>query len=451
MPASTDAKLSSRRPRPGTSANEPPAKMPMKSPTLSRRAQWAGGEPIANRLMAQTIANPDLVSLAAGFVDHESLPVGPAREAIEQLLGDPQVARTALQYGTTIGYLPLRETILQRLLEAEGKSAAEIGAAVDQVVVTAGSNQLLYLVADAILDPGDVVLCGSPSYFVILGTWANLGARAVGVPIDDQGPTPDGLDEVLRRFEREGELPRVKALYVASYYDNPTGITVPLARRRALLDVVDRWAEKQHLYVLEDLAYRDLRYYGDDIPSMRSLDARGNTVVAAGTFSKSFSPGLRVGWGLLPQPLVGPVLSGKGNIDFGSPNFNQVLLHRVLSSGLFDDHLETIRAGYRRKIDTTLAAAEEFLGPIGGIHWVRPTGGLYVWLTLPESVDTGLHGPLFGRAVDEGVLYVPGEYCYPPGGGPVPKNRLRLSFGVPSCENIRRGIEALARAIRAIV
>ena len=150
---------------------------------LSRRARWAGGEPIANLLMAQTLANPDLVSLAAGFVDHETLPVDPTRKALDRLWSDPQLSRAALQYGTTIGYPALRDAILQRMLTADRSTATELNLSAEQVVITAGSNQMLYLVCDTLLDPGDLIICAAPSYFVLLGTLANLGVRAVGVRI----------------------------------------------------------------------------------------------------------------------------------------------------------------------------------------------------------------------------------------------------------------------------
>jgi 2-aminoadipate transaminase len=143
-------------------------------------------------------------------------------------------------------------------------------------------------------------------------------------------------------------------------------------------------------------------------------------------------------------------LTQKGNIDFGSPNFNQVLMATVLELGLFDPHIERLRQQYRAKIDALLAAADEFLTPLGGVQWVRPRGGLYLWLRLPEAIDTGLSGSLFSRAVAEGVLYVPGDSCYPEPDG-APRNMLRLSFGSPSCATIRRGVEALGRAIRLVL
>lgn len=418
---------------------------------LSQRAHWAGGQPIANLLMARTLANPELISLAAGFVDHQTLPVEPTGKAIERIWANPPLAKAALQYGTTVGYPPLRQAVLARMLRADGQTAEQVGLSADRVVVTAGSNQLLYLLGDVLLDPGDMVICGAPTYFVFLGTLGNLGARAYGGETDEHGLIPEAIDRALERLDRQGELGRVKAIYVTSYFDNPTGVTVPAGRRQELVEIARRWSRAGKIYLIEDVAYRELRYYGDDIASIRSFDTAGDTVITVGSFSKSYSPGIRVGWGILPPELVGPVLSEKGNVDFGSPNFNQVLMTTVIETGLFDAHLEQLRESYRQKIDALLEAADAFLAPIGGIRWVRPRGGLYVWLCLPEEIDTGLDGPLFDRAVQEGVLYVPGDYCYPREGRPAPSNLLRLSFGIQSCESIRVGVEALGRAIRQVI
>jgi len=418
---------------------------------LSRRAQWAGGETIASALMARTLGQPELVSLAAGFVDHESLPVDSVRQALETVWADPDCARASLQYGTTAGYPPLREAILDRTLAADREIPRDTPPSLDQVVITAGSNQLLYLVSDALLDPGDVVLCGAPSYFVYLGTLMNLGARAVGVEVDKFGMIPEAIEQQFEQLQHAGELSRVKAIYLTTYFDNPTGITVSGRRRGQILEVAKRWSRCNRIYILEDIAYRELRYYGHEVPSLLAFDSEGDTVIQAGTFSKSFSPGVRVGWGILPPALVEPVLAAKGNFDFGSPNFNQVLMAGILQQGLFQDHVKRLRAAYRKKLDAMLAACDEFLGTIDGIEWVRPAGGLYLWLCLPDRLDTGLDGPLFGQAVAEGVLYVPGMYCFPALKHGIPRHMLRLSFGIPSCENIRRGIAALARAVKHVM
>jgi 2-aminoadipate transaminase len=202
------------------------------------------------------------------------------------------------------------------------------------------------------------------------------------------------------------------------------------------------------IYVIDDAAYRELRYAGDELPSLRAFDQDGNTVIVAETFSKSFSPGVRVGWGILPPALVDPVCSLKSNIDFGSPNLNQHLMSKVLELGLFEPHVVQLRANYRKKLQAMLRAMEEFLSDIPGARWHPPSGGLYVWLELPDGMDAGPGGVLMQHAIDEGVLYVPGEYCYPAEGVASRRDRIRLSFGVQDVDSIRRGIEALSRAIR---
>jgi 2-aminoadipate transaminase len=305
-------------------------------------------------------------------------------------------------------------------------------------------------VGDVLFDPGDLVICGAPSYYVYLGGLANLGVRAVGVATDQYGIVPEAIEEELNRRKAAGELGRVKAIYVTTYYDNPSAVTLSIERRAALVELAHRWSHEQKIYVIEDAAYRELRYSGKDAPSLRAFDPTGETVIHAGTFSKSFSPGVRVGWGILPSALLPPVLAEKGNIDFGSPHFSQVLMTAIMQSGGFERHVEQLRSAYGQKIETILQAADTFLGPIGGIEWVHPDGGLYVWLRLPEEIDAGLTGPLFDLAVAEGVLYVPGEYCYPAEGRPRLRNRLRLSFGAVSNEAIVRGVQALARAIRQV-
>lgn len=409
----------------------------------SQRARWAAGQPIS-RLMSRALENPELISLAAGFVDTSTLPTAAVQQAVEAVFRDGSAARAALQYGTTPGHPGLRGLLADDAAVADGVAHRPDP---DQIVVTAGSNQLLHLVSESLLDPGDVVLCASPTYFVYLGLLAGLGAEAVGVASDEAGMIPEALEETLQQLDGAGRLPQVKAVYLVPYFDNPGGVTMPLARRAAVVALAKRWSRHQRIQVIADEAYRPLRYGGADVPSTRVVDEEGDTVVLAGTFSKSFSPGIRVGWGILPRHLVGPVCDQKGNVDFGSPNFNQQLMAQVLALGLLEPHLARVRQTYREKLTATLAALEEQLGSRPGVAWLRPAGGLYVWLRLPATLPTGLHTPLFDAALREGVLYVPGEYCYPPAGEPVCRHALRLSFGVPSADQIRLGIAKLARAV----
>jgi len=416
---------------------------------LSQRAAWAAGQPIS-ALLAQALARPELISLAAGFVDQQTLPAEPTQAAFDAIFSDPDRARVALQYGTTAGHPPLREAIRDRMQRADRALGHSTEISIDQIVVTAGSNQLLQLVSETLFDPGDIVLCSAPSYFVYLGTLANLGVRTIGVAMDRDGLIPDAVESQLAHLESTGELPRLKAIYCTSYYDNPSGVSLSLERRGQLVEIARRWSHCGRIHVIEDAAYRELRYASDDLPSLKAFDPEGDTVIVAGTFSKSFSPGVRVGWGVLPSDLIGPVLEQKGNFDFGSPNLAQHLMHTVIDLGLYQQHIELLRDGYLAKLAAMLEAADATLRPLPGVDWIVPTGGLYVWLTLPESIDTGPAGPLFERAEDAGVLYVPGEYCFPRE-GPRPSNTIRLSFGVQGVDAIDRGMRALAQAIGEVV
>lgn len=409
----------------------------------SRRASIAGRQPISE-LMAKALENPHLISLAAGFVDQETLPVAAVREIAANLFANASCAKATLQYGTNAGSPELREQLLARTGEWNRP-------AIEQVVVTAGSNALLHLVAESLLDPGDVVLCAAPTYLVFLGTVANVDARAYSIATDEFGMIPSSLEETLEQFQQRGELSRVKAIYLVPYFDNPSGITMPGDRVAEIVEIAKRWSRESKIHVIADEAYRELRYSREDVTSAIAADPEHDTVIVAGTFSKSFSPGLRVGWGVLPEHLVAPVLSQKANIDFGSPNLNQQIAAKVLAGDYLEEQVTQLRENYDRKLTTMLAAADEFLGPIDGVSWTRPTGGLYVWAKMPSGVDAGPAGELFDCAISEGMLYVPGQYCYAAEGQPVECHTMRLSFGVQSCDGIRNGIHALATAVKKVM
>ena len=411
--------------------------------SFSTRATRSESPPISH-LIARALDNPNLVSLAAGFVDAETLPNEFVQTAFAAL-AECQVSRDSLlQYGSTIGHQPLRELIRERLLE-DDQFAVDID--VKQVVLTAGSNQLLHLVSECLLDEGDIVLCSAPTYFVYLGQLKNFGARAIGVTVDDQGMRPDALHDQLERLSHAGLRSRVKILYLVTFCDNPRGVTMPASRRRDLMQVLQEAGYLASIRIIDDAAYRALDLSTPPVPqSLLAHDPTHAHTIVAGTFSKSFSPGIRVGWGILPKDLVDPVLNLKGSIDFGSPSLNQHLMHRVLQLGCFDDQVQRLRDTYQSKLAATLAAVKASLGKIPGIRWVKPDGGLYVWVELPPDIDTGPDGPLLTKAIDRGVLYVPGEYCFADE-GPRQTNAMRLSFGIPSIDQIEHGVHALAQAI----
>jgi 2-aminoadipate transaminase len=433
-----------------TARAAPPAANPP-ALALSRRWHFAREQAISF-LMQQGVENPQVISLAAGLVDYASLPVAETRSAMQQLLADDAAARQALQYGTTPGPESVRRTVLRHFCDLEGQPAEDLGIDASQVVLTTGSQQLLSIVCEILLDPGDICLVAGPTYFVFVGNLNGVGAEAVSIPADEHGLRPDDLEAALTRLEGEGRLPRVKLIYVVSYYDNPRGVSLSSERRRQIVDIARRWSRQQRIFVLEDAAYRELRYDGPVHDSIWSCDTDAESVIYTQTFSKSFSPGIRVGFGIVPRDLIRPICDRKGNEDFGSSNLNQHLIARVLRGGQYAAHVEQVCAAYRIKRDAMLAAAADHFASIPGVTWIEPHGGLYVWMSLPEHIETGFQSPLFERSVrTEGVMYVPGEICYGGQAAGRPGHQMRLSFGVQSPDGIREGMARLSRAVRAAV
>lgn len=268
-----------------------------------------------------------------------------------------------------------------------------------------------------------------------------------------RGVVPEALERVLEELEAAGELGRVKLMYVCSYHQNPTGLTLSEARRPRVLEILRRFSRRQRILLIEDAAYRELSYEGRVPASIRSFDAEGRFVAYVGTFSKPFAPGLKSGYGLLPSDLAEKVVLQKGHHDFGSANLCQYLLVEAMRSGVYREHVAKIRGHYALKCQTMLEALEKYLGGLcgGRVRWTRPSGGMYVWVSLPEEIETGPGSRLCQRALEKGVLYVPGEYCYPPGAGrAVPRHQMRLSFGTPSLGQIEEGVRRLAEAIREL-
>jgi 2-aminoadipate transaminase len=406
-------------------------------------------EPPISQLMRLAVEGKDLISLAAGLVDYESLPAEESHIILGGILEDRKKAPLALQYGTNEGLLSLREHILARWHKIEGIDPSFSGLSPGNVAITTGSQQLLYLMAEALLDPGDIVIIGAPSYFVFMGVLQSAGAQTLSVPLDSHGIKTDILAEKLEGLKKEGRLSRLKMIYVASYYQNPTGISLIPQRRQELIDVVRRLQGEQPILILEDAAYRELRYEGEETPSIKALD-EGNTLVAmAGTFSKAFAPGIRTGFAFLPEPLVHPILNLKANQDFGSANINQHLVLSALESGLYDAHLKALRARYKKKKDAMLEALEENLSD--HVQWEVPGGGLYVWVSFPAGIETGPASLLFQKAKEKGMLYVPGEFSYGPDVEPPPKKHIRLSFGSPTLEEIKEGVRRLSLALDEVL
>lgn len=393
--------------------------------------------------MKLALERPGLISLAAGFTDEETLPVEEVSAITRQILGRPKSARAALQYGTTIGLPQLRHELLRRWRkqDAVGSPLSAIGR--NDILITNGSQQLLYLITEVLCDPGDIVIVEDPTYFVYLGIVEAMGLRAIGFD------SLAALKWRLQQLKQKRQLARLKMLYLVTYFQNPTGHTWTLEARREALEILKHYqrAAGHTIYILEDAAYRDLRFEGQDVPSFKSLDLQNERVLYTNTLTKPFATGIKIGYGILPPELMRAVLRAKANHDFGTSNFGQFILARALADGLYQRHLPKIAAAYRRKRDAMVAALDAHFP--GTARYQKPCGGLYVWVELDRHANTGAGSRRFRRALDAGVLYVPGQMCYcNDPARQVPRHFLRLSFGAPGLPQIKKGIRLLADALR---
>ncbi|MFN4258979.1 MAG: aminotransferase class I/II-fold pyridoxal phosphate-dependent enzyme, partial [Gemmataceae bacterium] len=226
---------------------------------FSERAMRTQDQPISY-FMQQAVENPHIISLAAGLVDYDSLPAAETASALEAILHDPRRAKAALQYGTTQGYAPLRHKLLERTLALDGVTPQDVAVTIHDVVVTTGSQQLLYLLGELLLNPGDLIITEAPSYFVYQGTLTSMGVRTLAVPMDEHGMDTDALEDLLEQLDHSGELERLKLIYVVDYFQNPSGRTLSLPRRQHLYELARRYSKHHRLFILEDAAYRELRY-----------------------------------------------------------------------------------------------------------------------------------------------------------------------------------------------
>jgi 2-aminoadipate transaminase len=391
-------------------------------------------EPPISWLMKLTLERPQLISLAAGFTDNESLPVTATRDLADELLASARSGRPALQYGATAGDPELRRLTARRLSELDERPYAA-----EQVLITHGSQQLLYLVSECLCDPGDIVLVEDPTYFVFLGIAESLGFQCRGVRMEGDGIDVEHLEQRLSALKKSGELKRVKFLYLVTYFQNPSGITTSVAKKTAALALLRKYelAAGHPIYLLEDAAYRELRFAADDVPSA----ADPERVIYAGTYSKPFATGLRVGFGVMPEPLRTAVLRLKGNHDFGTANFQQQIVSAALASCRFREHLTSLRQRYATKAQVMAEAIAEHFPE--SVQWEAAHGGLYIWAKAP-SIKTGAKSKFFQTALDHNVLYVPGELCYCDDlSRPKPNHEMRLSFGGATEKDIREGIKRL--------
>jgi 2-aminoadipate transaminase len=423
----------------------------MKQTALSRLGQRAEAPPIS-WLMEVALSRPQLISLAAGFTDSESLPVKDARDLLNEILTSRKAGQAALQYGSTAGDPMLRELTAQDFRLMDGILEPDKDYAPDRMVITNGSQQMLYMVTEALCDEGDIVLVEDPTYFVFLGILQSHGLHGRGVRITPDGIDLDQLRAKLEALKKSGEIQRLKMLYLVTYYQNPTGMTTSFAKKAAALKMLREYerAAGHPIYLLEDAAYRELRFTGEDVKSALAVREFANRVIYAGTYSKPFATGTRVGFGILPEPVYTAVIRIKGNHDFGTSNLLQQLIVRAITSGRYEDHLTALQLRYAKKARGMLAALKKHFPP--GVSWWEPQGGLYYWARLPVKVRSGVKSKVFQTAVARDVIYVPGELCYTRDPErKKPDHEMRLSFGGGSVANVQGGIERLGGVLSELM
>lgn len=373
----------------------------------------------AIREIFKLLARPGMISFAGGNPSNTALEPQVIAELSGQVLA--KYGTTLLQYGATDGFAPFRESAAA-FLNTEGVKC-EAG----EILPVQGGSQAFDLLLKALIDPGDAVLCESPTFLGAIQAMREYNARLVDMPTDDEGVIVEAAEELIKKH-------RPKLMYVIPTFQNPTGITLSLERRKALAAL----AAKYGVVIAEDDPYRDLRYSGDPLPPIQSFDEEG-WVVYMSSFSKYIAPGMRLGAAAVRNPLLlRKMVIGKQSADVHSPLLNQAIVDAYLRAGLMPGHLERICGDYKKQLDAMLEGFKFF--PAGARHTV-PQGGLFVWAELPEGVD-GLKA--FDAAIEAGVAFVPGTHFYP-GGGHL--NTLRLNFSMCDIPTIEKGMEKLGGVI----
>jgi DNA-binding transcriptional MocR family regulator len=375
------------------------------------------------RALFAVAARPEIVSLAGGMPCVAALPLDAIGAMVQSLVVDR--GAQALQYCGAQGDPGLREQICD-VMALEGVRALP-----DDVLVTVGSQQALDLLARIFIDPGDVVIAEGPSYVGALGAFAACQADVVHVAMDEDGLIPEALDETIAKVAWSGR--RAKFLYTVPNFHNPAGVTLTASRRAEVLAI----CERAGLLVVEDNPYGLLGFDGRLRRAMRADDAAG--VIYVGSFSKTFAPGLRVGWVAAPPGITAKLTLAAESAVLCHSNFTQLAVREYLATQPWREHIHEFRRLYEERRDVTLDALARLMPE--GCHWTKPAGGLFTWLRLPDGIDAGAMLP---RAIAAGVAYVPGTGFYADGSG---ARFARLCYSATDPDRLREGIRRLAAVI----
>ena len=402
----------------------------METPWADRFAQRTQRmESSAIREILKVTQMPDVISFAGGLPSPDIFPVEELIEACEKVLRER--GPEALQYSPTEGYLPLKEMICRHT------SRYSIKVDPGNVLITSGSQQALDLIGKIFINPGDKILVEAPTYLGAIQAWKAYGADFTQVEMDEYGMIPESMEEGLRTGP--------KFIYLLPNFQNPTGITLILERRKQIIEIADKYG----VPIIEDDPYGQLRYEGEHLPPVVVLDSkvRGNkdgiykgNVIYLSTFSKILAPGLRLAWVIAPPEVILKLIQAKQGADLHTSTFNQIVAYEVSQHDFLDHHIEKIREVYGKRRNLMLEMIEEFFPQEA--KFTRPYGGLFLWVTLPERINTI---KLLDQAVGKKVAYVPGAPFFPNEGG---ENSLRLNFSNASDDNIMEGMNRLGEVFK---
>jgi 2-aminoadipate transaminase len=396
----------------------------------AHRTQRMGSSVI--RELLKFTEQPDIISFAGGLPAPDVFPVKEFQKACNNVL--EQHGAQALQYSTTEGYRPLREMIARHT----ARYAVEVTA--DNILITSGSQQALDFIGRLFINRGDYILVESPTYLGALQAWNAYGAQYISVPMDEHGMIVDELEAALRKGP--------KFIYVLPNFQNPSGSTLSLERRKKLVELADKYG----VPIVEDDPYGQLRYEGDHIPSVVALDSefRGpngghysGNVIYLSTFSKLLAPGLRLAWVIAPTEVIRRLVMAKQAADLHTASFNQYVAHEVAKDGFLDEHVKYIRQVYKERRDTMLEMMEEMFPP--EMRWTHPLGGMFLWGIMPEGTDAA---DALKVAIERKVAFVPGAAFHANGGG---ANTMRINFSYSTPDTIREGITRMGTVLKELL
>ncbi len=371
---------------------------------------------------------PEIISFAGGLPAPKTFPKDELGDIVDEVI--QKEGTKALQYGATEGDEMLREEII-KLLEEDGIEGLKI----ENVLPVTASQQALDMTAKIFVDPGDPIVLGMPSYVGAIGAFRSYRADMIGVPLEDDGMNMEILEEKVKKLKEEGRT--LKFVYVIPDFQNPAGITMSKEKRQKLINL----AHKYNFLIIEDSPYRNLRYSGENVPSIYSLDDKGHTV-SLYTFSKIFAPGFRLGWIVGPEEILDKYIVAKQAMDLCTPPFSQRVAAYYMKEGYLKKRIEKNVEIYRKRRKAMLDALEKYMPDRDDISWTKPEGGMFLWLTVPEYIDTE---DMFYKAIDQNVAYVIGNAFYVDDGG---SNTCRLNFSYCSEDKIEEGIKRLSDVVK---